>query len=415
MKTFKALILIILVLNICFAYGQNCVQCDPNCTIGNDYSSALGKSNTSTGEASLAAGKNSTASNFSSISLGNFATASGSAAMVFGQYLSASGANSIVIGKGGSPFSALSNSNASSLMIGFGSTKPTLFVGTASSSSKTGKIGIGDVTSPSAKLHIKADDAEDAAIFIQPYAWNSGKWAEIQLGNSSNKIRSSYSYGFEFSVSGGNYLFNNGKVGIGTGTNTPLQCLEIAHYDSTIKSGIALNNKNPSVSKLSQIYFMKNSIEKWAIGNDIHRSGAQDFFIWDHQNGAVRFIIDPLGRTGIGTAYPEYKLDIGADTLNGLQVKTTHGTTNYGYCIRANVDNNTTKALVVDKSDTTNFIVYGDGSVRAREIYVKLGSLGDFVFNDDYKLKSISQLENYIETTSIYPGFLQPKKFRKTI
>lgn len=149
---------------------------------------------------------------------------------------------------------------------------------------------------------------------------------------------------------------------------------------------------------------MKNGVEKWSIGNDLHTNGKQDFFIWDQQNGATRFLIDSIGRTGVGTSSPTYKLDINSGSLNGFQVKTTHGTTNYGYCIRANVDNNLTKALVVDKSDTTNFVVYGNGTVYAREVYVKLGSLGDFVFNDDYKLKSISQLEKYIEKNKHLPG-----------
>lgn len=254
MNTIKKILLLFIALNINTVYGQNCTQCDPNCTIGNDYSSALGKSNTSTGEASLAAGKYCTANNSSSISLGYYATASGSTSVavgsnsaasgstsiVIGQYLSSSGTNSITIGKGVSALSALSNSNSSSLMVGFGSTKSTFFVGTSSSTTKTGKIGIGDVTSPSAKLHIKADDGETASFLIEPNSWNTGKSAEIQVGNSANKIKSYYNKGFEFDVSG-NYFFKNGKVGIGTSVDSiPKQKLEVAHTDT--KGGIALNN-----------------------------------------------------------------------------------------------------------------------------------------------------------------------------
>jgi len=44
------------------------------------------------------------------------------------------------------------------MMIGFKSNLPTFFVGESSGVNRTGKIGIGNVTSPAAKLHIKADD-----------------------------------------------------------------------------------------------------------------------------------------------------------------------------------------------------------------------------------------------------------------
>ncbi len=397
-------------------FAQVCVQCDTNNTVGTDFSSAMGKSNTSTGEASVAAGKSNSATGITSFAMGSSATSSGRASfsigsnlnasgnysVLIGQYLSASGTNSVVIGKGTS-FQALNNSTANSIMIGFGSSKSTFFVSNSSSTTKTGKIGIGDVTSPSAKLHIKADDAEDPVLFIEPSSWATGKWAEVRIGSTANKIKSLYSKGFEFDVSG-NYFFKSGKVGIGTSVDSlPKQKLEVAHTE--LKGGMALNNILPGDTNYhSQIYFMKNGVEKWAMGNDIKCKGYQDFFIWDHQNGKTRFFIDSLGRVGIGKLDGlTFKTEIVAEDMGGLDVKTTHDTT-YGYCIRAEVNNNLTKAIVVDKDDTTNFVVYGNGSVRCREVYVKVGTLGDFVFNDDYNLTSIANLDAYIKKNRHLPG-----------
>ncbi|MBN1337767.1 MAG: hypothetical protein JXA03_00510, partial [Bacteroidales bacterium] len=136
-----------------------------------NYSSALGTENTSTGLSSFAAGSlnvsddmystslgyHNTASGQVSFAAGGYVSATGTYSIGIGDYLEAAGTNSIVIGTGAGTTNRLVNYNHSSLMIGFGSNKPTFFVGTAASSTKTGKIGIGDMTDPQAKLHIKTD------------------------------------------------------------------------------------------------------------------------------------------------------------------------------------------------------------------------------------------------------------------
>jgi len=399
---FTFLFLFLFVLSSAFA--QTCAQCNAGTTVGNDYSSALGKDNTSTGAASFTAGKSNTADTTYTIAIGSYSSASGKYATTLGRYISASGENSMVIGSGASAFTALSNSTAKSLMIGFGSSKPTLFVGPAPSTTKTGKIGIGDVTSPDAKLHIKADDSEDATFLIEPDNWSTVDWAEMQLGASDNKIRGTYNSGMEFSVDG-HYYFQDGNMGIGLDTDSvPDHKLEVAHSNNN--GGMVLNNVMPGDTNYhSQIYFNKNGVEKWAIGNDIYRKGKQDFFIWDHENGRTRFIIDSLGRVGIDTNKNiSYKLTVKTDTLNGILVKTNYGNHDYKYCIHAKVDNSKTKALVVSNNDTTNFLVYGDGSVRAREVIVKVGSLGDFVFDEGYKLPGILEMETFIEENKHLPG-----------
>ncbi|MCF6169600.1 MAG: hypothetical protein L3J66_01305 [Bacteroidales bacterium] len=86
---------------------------------------------------------------------------------------------------------------------------------------KTGRVAIGNVNMavPLAKLHIRADAGEDAAILIEPNTWNTGAEAHLLLGNANNGIS------VQKQVEGAdllfrserNYLFNStGYLGINT-------------------------------------------------------------------------------------------------------------------------------------------------------------------------------------------------------
>ena len=102
-------------------------------------------------------------------------------------------------------------------MVGFTSKYPTLFVGESPLSlynDKTGRIGIGNVTSPQAKLHLRSDEGENATVFIEPNNWAGGEKAMLALGSLNYGISSDVNSGFAFKSSA-NYRFINGKVGIG--------------------------------------------------------------------------------------------------------------------------------------------------------------------------------------------------------
>ncbi len=108
--------------------------------------------------------------------------------IAMGKFVKAQAQNTIVIGSGyGNAESRLLTNNISnSLMIGFNSTLPTLFVSKSSNYNTTGKVGIGNVTSPQAKLHIKSDSNEDAGLIVEPA--NMSKMAYIQLFDENNRI-----------------------------------------------------------------------------------------------------------------------------------------------------------------------------------------------------------------------------------
>jgi hypothetical protein len=131
-------------------------------------STALGFSTSATGSQCTAMGCVSSASGDTATAMGRYATATAASAVAAGHYVTASGnysvaagawltagtaANTIVLGQGVSDASRLVNNTASSLMVGFNSTIPTLFVGPSAGAGWSGQVGIGTAT-PLAKVHI---------------------------------------------------------------------------------------------------------------------------------------------------------------------------------------------------------------------------------------------------------------------
>lgn len=102
-------------------------------------------------------------------------TTASSLGMAFGKRLKVTGSESILFGSGiESLHLELINDENSSFMVGFNSTKPTLFVAgvrnVGQNTELTGRIAIGDVpyAELSAKLHIRSDEGEDAGIILEP-------------------------------------------------------------------------------------------------------------------------------------------------------------------------------------------------------------------------------------------------------
>ncbi len=173
--------------------AMNCAAIGKGNVVSNHQSIAIGVDNNVSGATAISIGnKNSIAGNNSfAIGVGNTLDYWG--AMTLGHDNSVLSPRCIAIGNKvkaevsqspnvviGSGFigaegddSFLRNSRDNSLMIGFHSTKPTMFVGTSPNDyshgiiDRTGKVAIGDVM-PAAKLHIRSDEGEDAGIILEP-------------------------------------------------------------------------------------------------------------------------------------------------------------------------------------------------------------------------------------------------------
>lgn len=217
-----------------FAEGYSSIAGGAFSRANGDFSIAFGYESIASGSGSFAIGLESIASGIGSFAIGNHALALGTDdiaigksttsnsglaafAITFGKHLTNSGGNSIVIGKGFSDDNRLENSRDNCLLLGFKSRVPTLFVGpnTTDDPYKTGRVGIGNVTDPQAKLHIKADNLEEASVLIEPYGWGLNATAKLFLGNIHHGLEADGLTGLHF-LSEHNYIFMNGFVGIGT-------------------------------------------------------------------------------------------------------------------------------------------------------------------------------------------------------
>ena len=149
-----------------------------------DYKSTIGYQNTASGKYSLAAGCGNQTTGQSSFALGFYSKADGLNSIALGMYTYSQAAHGITIGKGYSNAKPLVN-NTSGIMMGAGSNVPTLFISSRNSENYTGKVGIGNVTNPQAKLHIKGDPVEDADLLLASSGTNK---SVIQFRSSANNI-----------------------------------------------------------------------------------------------------------------------------------------------------------------------------------------------------------------------------------
>lgn len=188
-------------------------------------SSNIGTNNRATGNNSFAAGWWCNATGLTSFALGYASTATNINSMAIGMYTKSESAYSITIGKGYSGTKPLLN-DKNGIMMGYGSNLPTLFITGQNVENRTGKIGIGDMTDPQAKLHILGDAHEDVGIIVESKAPAYRK-TFIQLRDESHRIS----------------VGTNGAMSITAGTK-PLS-LEGSRVTFTGKVGVNTNNTVP--------------------------------------------------------------------------------------------------------------------------------------------------------------------------
>ena len=221
------------------------------------------------------------------------------------------------------------------------------------------------------------------------------------------------------------------SLDVGIGTNFPYQKLHVVDGNILISKTAA--PKAPGSTNGSLLFASNMNSQcnygEWGIEyvNDPDPQAGFGLNFWRPGNPGcgsfmnhVLFLHDE-GNVGIGTGNPQRKLDVNGDIkANGLFLDNI-ASGDWGYAARILVNNNTTRGLIIENtlSGQTVFSILGDGIVNAKKIYAEEFEIHpnamnilwyDHVFNQDYKLRTLSELEQFIKTNKHLPEIPSAKE-----
>lgn len=412
------------------AGGENGIHVSGGSSSGTKISSNIGNSTIATGYNSFASGYASEASGHTSTALGREAKALGAYSGAFGNFVKAVANNSFVLGTGFSSTLPLTNS-AAGIMMGVNSQQPTLTITAAANATRTGKIAIGNVTSPSAKLHIAGDGVENADILLASTGTNK---SVIQFRSSDNNITVGSDNVMKFNAPN-MYFYPTGQVVV-NGAFRTTGSITLSSLAGT-SSNVLVVGSNGRLSSVEYSTFYDNLGNHTAEQN-INLNGKK---IVNGTSGTGGIFVSTGGnvRIGTGTTAPTNALEVNGTTVStklkisglasstqkvltvgtGGQVSSTDVSTfadNMGdHIATQNINLNGNK--IVGSSASTNGLFVGangnvrigagsgnpgnalevNGIVRSKEVLVEITGWSDFVFEEDYKLMSLAEVEQFVK------------------
>lgn len=410
--------------------NENGIHVSGGSSSAQKVSSNIGYSTMATGYNSFASGYASLASGHTSTAIGREAKATGNYSMALGNFVTASAENSFVFGTGFSSTFPLANSTKG-IMMGVNSQYPTLTISAAVNGNYTGKIGIGNVTSPQAKLHIKGDAIEDADILLVSTGANK---SAIRFRNDDNNI----------TVGSNNVmLFNSASMQFNPTSQVVVNGAFKATGNVVLSALASSTPKLLTVGANGQLATTDLTTEGDNLGNhtatqNLNLNGKK---IVNGTAGTGGIFVSTAGkvRIGTGTTTPSNALEVNGTTVStnlkisglasptqkvltvgtGGQVSATDGSTfadDMGdHTATQNINLNGRK--IVNGSASTNGLFVGtngnvrigagsgnpsnalevNGIVRTKEVLVEITGWSDFVFEKDYKLMSLAEVEQFVK------------------
>ncbi len=425
-----------------------------------NYSFAAGKKSEALNETAIALGYYSYARGFKSMALGqscessNQAYSIGQNAKAFGEQTIAIGRfvqtspstlGAIVIGSTNYELYPLVNNISNSLMVGFQSDKPTLFVGPTDVGETSGKVGIGTVN-PLGTLHVNGDSYFSKNVIIGINDVNANLFVNSLRAKSIQVVAAD--------ANGKLILLENQQVpGDNLGNHSAEMNIYLGEfglaYDKSMDAGLKVQRDNTIYAKSLMTHQGKrvvitdetgtlsytddfNGIPGDNLGNHV---ATQDLVLGsfglkyspeklpaltidlDDQVVIKRKLKTPgvYGPGGIdldlaGGTYPNSsQILIGAGYYPGNEYIrfNAKGTNSYHlFKINDNIRLVIEENEIIVGTSTLKSDLKVNGKIHSNEVIVSLAQFPwpDYVFNSSYELKSLKQVEEFITNNNHLPG-----------
>ena len=274
------------------------------------------------------------------------------------------------------------SNNTNGIMFGAGSNLPTLFISAKNLENRTGKVGIGNVTDPQAKLHIKGDATEHADIFLASTGSNK---SAIRFRNDDNNI----------TVGSDNVMHIN-ALKTYLRIDAPKVC-----FGSTTTFLSNTNNEVFSIKAPNEISQVAKTINLTASRN-IQLSGASEI-------GLLSESIALTGKVGINTANTtsDYALAVVGGLLSmwrfevnseeNIQITAKEGIHHKPILLQGNVGINTNRLAA-------GYALSVNGGVIAEKVMIKYqAEWPDYVFEPSYNLMPMHDLRTFVTQNKHLP------------
>ena len=332
-----------------------------NCQARGLNSFAAGSESIALGTNSFALGTNCRSLESNAFSFGDYVHAEKTNSMALGAYVTALGSNCVVIGTGHNYLNPLSCSTPG-VAIGVNSTIPTLFVSKANGNYRTGRVVIGNTTAPQTKVHIVADDEEEAGIFLQTLGKTR---AFVRLLDEKHELA----------------VDDDGRMHLLSISNP----FHLESRNASITDGeITLGNPNDRKLKLMTTDFPAFYANASRSGNSYicYQQGAS--FAIEFNNNAMLF----------RTAYTENNTRI--MEINGwrdpLCLKTDGSIVMKG------------KVGINTENTTADYTLAVDGGIITTKVFIQdVDDWPDYVFEDTYKLMPLRELKKFVADNKHLP------------